>query len=396
MNKEELLEMKRTEVQGWFQKVPLADIQEGNFKEWLGWVCYVQRYPSLTAQERQVCDRIYQEVEEWLEIRFSPGINMKISEHMLTTHLNPLRVYAFPAIFYFSIQIVLAKFQDMQLKYLNFGKHACGSLTYWYRPGHGLPLVVCHGLGINLLPYLIFVRTLLANGFEGRPIFLLSFTHISMHVDERVPSSAETVACIKDLLDRWDFKGAHFIGHSFGTVVLAWMLRRARERVHCCTFIDPIVFLLYKPTLMYNFFYRAPVNPTQQLIRDFIARELFTCHSIQRSWFWHESFLEFRDLRDLYTVVVLSAQDCLIPVDAIRRSLELYKMRFSIDSELIWLESKKYGWEHAELNFGSPGARGWALVVDRMRSMELAAENRAPFRMSLRFDPIGGDVCYVT
>lgn len=350
----------------------------------------------LATEERQVCDRICEEIQEWTEFKLPPGYNPKISSQMLTTHHNPLRAYAYPAVFYFVTQIVLGQIQDVQLKYMKFVKHACGSLTYWYRPGHGLPLVVCHGLGINLLPYLIFVRTLLANGFEDRPIFLLNFTNISMHVDERVPSSAEMVACIQDLLDRWDFKKAHFIGHSFGTVVLAWMVRRAKERVQCCTFIDPIVFLMYKPTLLYNFFFRTPSNATQQLVRDFIAKELFICHSVQRSWFWHESLLEFHDLRDIHAVVVLSAQDCLIPVDAIRRGLELYKMRFSIDTEFIWLESEKYGWGHGELNFGSPGARGWALIVERLRAMEDAAAHRAPFRLSLKFDPICGDACYIS
>lgn len=315
---------------------------------------------------------------------------------MITTHHNPLRAYAYPAIYYFVTQIILGQIQDVQLKLMKFVKYACGSLTYWYRPGRGLPLVVCHGLGINLLPYLVFVRTLLANGFEDRPIFLLNFTSVSMHVDERVPSSAEMVACIQDLLDRWDFKKAHFMGHSFGTVVVSWMIRRAKDRVHCCTLIDPIIFLTYKSTLVYNFFYRKCVNATQQLIRDFISKELFICHHIQRGFFWHESLLEFYHLRDLHAVVVLSANDCLIPVDSIRRALDLYKMRFSIDTEFIWLECEKYGWGHGELNFGSAGARGWSLIVERMKAMEKAADNRAPFRLSLKFDPICGDKCHIS
>lgn len=46
---------------------------------------------------------------------------------------------------------------------------------------------------------------------------------------EDVPSSTEMVACLRDMLASWEHSSAHFIGHSFGSIVVAWMARNAKE-----------------------------------------------------------------------------------------------------------------------------------------------------------------------
>lgn len=45
--------------------------------------------------------------------------------------------------------------------------------------------------------------------------------------------------------------GAHFIGHSFGTIVLAWLVNKRPDLVKHATFLDPVCFLLMKPDIRY-------------------------------------------------------------------------------------------------------------------------------------------------
>merc|ERR1719469_1545282 len=149
-------------------------------------------------------------------------------------------------------------------------------MTYWLRRGASAstgqrsasgppPLVFCHGIGVSVLPYLHMIEDLLRWGAlpDERDVFLVSMPNISMRIQEDAPSMAETVACIVDMLDSWDVSGAHFVGHSFGSCILSWMVQRAPSRVLALTFMDPVVFMLAKPDVSYNFMYRRPASPTQ-------------------------------------------------------------------------------------------------------------------------------------
>ena len=43
---------------------------------------------------------------------------------------------------------------------------------------------------------------------------------------------------------------AIFVGHSFGTAVVAWVVKQAPELVYAALFLDPICFLLVRPLLL--------------------------------------------------------------------------------------------------------------------------------------------------
>ncbi|CAK0888286.1 unnamed protein product, partial [Prorocentrum cordatum] len=47
----------------------------------------------------------------------------------------------------------------------------------------------------------------------------------------------------------WGFASAHFVGHSFGTFLVSWMLRYQPGHVERCTFVDPVCFMLLKAEL---------------------------------------------------------------------------------------------------------------------------------------------------
>jgi pimeloyl-ACP methyl ester carboxylesterase len=115
---------------------------------------------------------------------------------------------------------------------------------------------------------------------------------------------------------------AHFIGHSFGTVVCAWVVRQAPEMVAAVTLIDPIPFLLNKADVCYNFMYREAQSAWDVVVRYMVATELYTSYFLSRCFVWHENILWPDDLDGIPTTVVLSGCDQIVPSYAIRRFLE--------------------------------------------------------------------------
>merc|ERR1712048_1173193 len=149
--------------------------------------------------------------------------------------------------------------------------------------------------------------------------------NIAMRIREDAPSMAETVACISDMLDSWDVPAAHFTGHSFGSVVLSWMVSQAPSRILALTFMDPVCFMLAKPDVAYNFMYRKPASPTQLLLYYFVSKELYIAHSLARNFFWHQCILWPEQLpAGVPTLVVLSGNDSIVPTHSVRRYLAAY------------------------------------------------------------------------
>lgn len=90
--------------------------------------------------------------------------------------------------------------------------------------------------------------------------------------------------------------GAIYIGQSFGTVVLTWLLRHQPQTVSAALLIDPVVFLIHHAALCYRFLYRPAVTGQQQLLRYFAADELHIQHYLRRHFEWHENALWLEDI----------------------------------------------------------------------------------------------------
>lgn len=267
-----------------------------------------------------------------------------------------------PCIWYFITVGVLPFITSVLFQRLGFKNYWSGTLSYWHCPPRchdpddspetrspggsctGTPVVFIHGVGLNILPYYHFVQEMMAAA-PHRTILLVSLPHISMMLHEHVPSSAEFVACISDMLSSWGFASAHFIGHSFGSLPLAWMVRRAPSLVRMATFIDPVCFLIIKPDVCHNFLYKKASTATQLLSQVLIARELFIAYSLSRNFFWFMNLLWPEDVT-MPAVVALSGQDEIVPTHSVRRYLTVYKKRHGLDSlKVLWFPDSAHG-EH--------------------------------------------------
>eukprot|EP00434_Breviolum_minutum_P005643 symbB.v1.2.004972.t3/scaffold288.1/size478366/2 len=343
----------------------VAEICRGNLAEWMAWAFFHCTPEEVPAQRRHELVQLVDEGARWAGVDFPTGYNQHVQAMRLT--MDPIPSEHRPLVYYIVTALAMPIVNTYNLEKLGFQRHRSGTLWYWLRRGRGKsagsqpPIVFCHGVGVNLLPYVHFINEVLRQVSRGRDIFLVSLPHISMRIKEDVPSSAEMVACLRDMLLSWDHTSAHFVGHSFGSIVVAWMCRNAKDTVAVATFLDPVCFLLIKPDVCYNFMYRQPETATQLLMHYFVARELYIAHSLSRNFFCRSQELQAP------CMVMLSGEDSIVPAHSVRRYLTGWMQRQGGDSfRLLWFP--KMG--HGEMNFGPVGLAACKRIVAEMMSLE--------------------------
>eukprot|EP00435_Cladocopium_sp_Y103_P027522 s1436_g6.t2 len=346
----------------------VAEIHRGNLAEWMAWAFFHCTPDEVPAQRREELVQLVDEGAKWAGVEFPTGYNPHVQAMRLT--MDPIPSEHRPLIYYIVTALAMPIVNNYNLENLGFRRHRTGTLKYWLRRGRGRssqpPIVFCHGVGVNLLPYVHFISELLRQMSKGKDIFLVSLPHISMRIKEDVPSSAEMVACLRDMLLTWDHTSAHFVGHSFGSIVVAWMCRNAQETVAVATFLDPVCFLLIKPDVCYNFMYRQPETATQLLMHYFVARELYIAHSLSRNFFWYQNLLWPEELQ-VPCMVMLSGEDSIVPAHSVRRYLTGWIERQKGDSfRLLWFPHMGHG----EMNFGPVGLAACKRIVAEMMSLE--------------------------
>lgn len=323
---------------------------------------------KVPAQRRLELVQLVDEGAKWAGVEFPRGYNPHVQAMRLT--MDPIPSEHRPLVYYIVTALAMPIVNNYNLENLGFRRHRSGTLWYWLRRGRGRsaqpPIVFCHGVGVNLLPYVHFISELLRQMPKGKDIFLVSLPHISMRIKEDVPSSPEMVACLRDMLLSWDYTSAHFVGHSFGSIVVAWMCRNAQETVAVATFLDPVCFLLIKPDVCYNFMYRQPETATQLLMHYFVARELYIAHSLSRNFFWYQNLLWPEELQ-VPCMVMLSGEDSIVPAHSVRRYLTGWIERQKGNSfRLLWFPNMGHG----EMNFGPVGLAACKRIVAEMMSLE--------------------------
>jgi pimeloyl-ACP methyl ester carboxylesterase len=355
----EIIALKRAEVSGWFlerssqRRWPahrLGEIGQDNMAEFIAWAFFHCDPKNVPESRRKEFEELMTIGYEWVDVQFPAGYNPDVKCMRLT--MDNIQAAHRPLLYYGLTAIVLPMVTERLLSARGFTRHKSGSLAYWHRPSTASmadervalepPFVFCHGIGPNVLPYLLFIDDML-NHSSRRDMFLVSLPHISWRIKEDVPSSGEMVACLSDMLASWGHESAHFIGHSFGSVPVAWMVRRAPEMVKMATFMDPVVFLLVKPDVCYNFIYRKASTPTRLIMEYFAARELYTAHSMSRNFFWFENMLWPEQLT-MPSLIVLSGKDTIVPAHSVRRYMAAFIQQHAMETlSVLWFADHTHG-----------------------------------------------------
>lgn len=389
--KSELVCLKHIELCSWFTTVhprrelcrDIHQIHRGNIEEWVlsYWFDGAESYEvkDFTPEEVDELKRLVDEVVSWAglsELRAPPQGSPECQERNPYLECFRYRSDRFPAVHRpLFVNVCTAFFFPLMghrvLSWLGFRPYRSGSMEYWFRacpaisvpksgrprliPGDFKPLVFIHGVGIGPSMCLTFLQRLVRNLGSDNPIFVCHVGGISMSFEDDVASSTEVTANIAKMLQVWGFSSAHFIGHSFGTFVLAWMIRYQRSYIDRVSFIDPVCFLTlrmlkegYELQQVRN---DSSMNTMEMFIKYFVMTELFVCNFVCRCFFWEESQLDMRDLEGLLALVVLEADDVIVQVHSVRRLVLAEQHRRArkatsvMDAsslDLLWVEAQPH------------------------------------------------------
>lgn len=186
-----------------------------------------------------------------------------------------------------------------------FRSYSVKDMSYWYHPGtvgSSLdPVVFLHGITPGWLGYARLVLSVAS----GRPIFLLDLDGIRIKsMCFRMPNPENFSHVVKAIIRRHNYQTVSIVGHSFGTISAAWIIKHNPEIVSHVTLLDPVSLLLCLPDVAYAFVYRSPRTLIEFIIYFFAAKEITISTTLHRNFYWYRNVLWFDEIPAHVGVVV--------------------------------------------------------------------------------------------
>ncbi|CAF1449162.1 unnamed protein product [Adineta steineri] len=316
----------------WFMDCPFQDIDRESIVGWLAFAFYSKNSNELEDNEYREIDLFIEKVEAQTQVKtttIKSNKNISYMKHIL----DPVRVIFRPFIFYFITDTIMNGIvARINFYFKGYQFVQIGHLQFWtcYNKSRNEeeeeePIIFFHGLGAGLLIYQPFIASLHKRFSHNRRIILISMRCVTMRYPslKDIPNMSETTESIKLIFDHYKMKKAIFIGHSYGTACLSWIVQKCPQYISRLIFIDPICFALFEPYVVYNFVYRTPYKLGHLYMYYFVCREMGISHVIGRHFWWTQNNLYIEQIRScsnkqLPTHVLLSGRDCIINAPLIR------------------------------------------------------------------------------
>lgn len=143
---------------------------------------------------------------------------------------------------------------------------------------------------------------------------------VSQKLGAQIPSSpTKFVQCIEFMLTKHGLynQGACFVGHSYGSCVITWVLQDNPQLVSSLVLIEPVCLFLYHYKVCYNFLYKTLYKPFELVARFFAAREISTALAMTRYFCWQDNMCLYEELAD-NSIIVLSQNDFIVDSERVR------------------------------------------------------------------------------
>ncbi|CAI7759376.1 unnamed protein product [Closterium sp. NIES-53] len=228
--------------------------------------------------------------------------------------------------------------------YPAYSSVAGGSVDYSEDEEEGVVFV--HGLGIGLTPYLGFIG-MMKRTYPNKKFIVAEMPHLAFRLSSASPTIDDIVAGLAEALQAQGLKRATFVGHSYGTFVLAQYVRKHFSTVAALGLMDPVCFLLCIPKTLLNMIYKTPENIMDGLRWFFCARELQVARSLSRNFDWHACMLWPEEIPRQQSVVLVGGQDQIVPSNHIKTMLTEKGVEF--------MYNEKY--QHAQVLFSDTKQR---------------------------------------
>eukprot|EP00879_Flechtneria_rotunda_P025127 GHRR01026686.1.p1 GENE.GHRR01026686.1~~GHRR01026686.1.p1 ORF type:complete len:484 (+),score=129.44 GHRR01026686.1:291-1742(+) len=326
----------------WFHGAPYEDIKRENVADLIAYAFWYKTPDDIAAEGRaHELQQMVRCMEDIWEVQLTPGHNAKLR---CMCHLwEPMKHWYRPLGFYLFMEFA-AVMGHVALLAAGFRAEHWMGMTYYTKnmcqdrqrsqvaaapPAYGAgsdqaagpPLVLLHGIGMGLIPYISMLFNMAAT---GRPVLALQFKHIAMRWVLWVPTLDEVAEVLVGILRREAVKSCCLVGHSYGTAVAARLLQQHPALIKQLCLIDPVCFTMFMPNLLRNFLYESP--KTGSMIGDFMmmsaARDLHVSATLSRRFFWTDVNL-WEEQVPADTLVVLSGKDVLMAAEEVSHNRRL-------------------------------------------------------------------------
>lgn len=291
--------------------------------ELLAWAFFYKHIGDLDKVEMEWCEYASRKVVE--DFGIDPKQRPERTGVRCIKHtLDQISVIHRPLIFYLSIY-ALRQLHGLILLARGFRRGRHQGLRYWHRlsqetssnasDGEGTePLIFFHGIGIGLVMY-----TPLLLRLPSHQQVLFEMPWISMNPWAQIPSPHEYSRWVVEALQSHGIQRCVALGHSFGSLPIAWLLRQHPSLLSRTILVDPVAMYLNLPDVCVNFLYKKPKSLSGKAMQFFGAREFGIAKTLMRHFFWTDSVL-FPEMLPDGSSVILMENDRILPVKNIYTS----------------------------------------------------------------------------
>mmetsp|Transcript_49029 Transcript_49029/g.151358 ORF Transcript_49029/g.151358 Transcript_49029/m.151358 type:complete len:470 (+) Transcript_49029:61-1470(+) len=322
------------QVQGWFLTKDREsmhsphEIGTDDFRDLIAWAFFYKAAEDLDQEESVFADHVSRKIagDFQLDQSLRPGRTGVVSvRHTLDT----IHAIHRPLFFYAAIQLLYV-LHGVLLRARGFRRGRHKGLWYWHRLSKdrrtsgptgiedGLedeePLAFFHGIGLGLVLYLPLLLRL-----QPYNQILFEMPWIAMNPFAYIPSSTEYASWVEEALRAHGVGSCTALGHSFGSLPVAWLIRQHPGRISRAVLVDPVAIFLNLPDVCVNFLYKYPRSAFGKMLRLFGAREFGIARTLMRHFFWTDSVL-FPEMLPEGSSVILMGNDRVLPVKDIYTS----------------------------------------------------------------------------
>lgn len=358
-------------LEEWFNNCDISEIYRENMSEWLysGLFNAKPESPcnqSLTQQEIQWRDdyvnSIISNIENETGHKFQKGYNHKV-KYMSAEPDAPIKSIYHPFIIYI-VLFLTQKFSDFYYYFiLKFEYQWINGLKVWYKlptknnnvenEPKPKPLLIMHGIGIYLLPYIRFIETILAKN-PNQAIICIEIPWItvtasnylgygSSYIGHKLPcESIDFVLIMSELemmlMERQNIYHQHInnqmlqlewtlCGHSYGSFIVSAIYKYCKNNenenvIPRLILIDPVSLCTSHPTTTALF--AKPASDWQTYaLQLFAVQELQISCTLSRYLAWFKFVLYPDDLihDNCNHIVCIGSKDKVIPFDIINQGI---------------------------------------------------------------------------
>ncbi|KAK9428104.1 hypothetical protein V1505DRAFT_316403 [Lipomyces doorenjongii] len=345
---EESISDHKQYISKWFMDTPITDIRKENMKDFLRWAFLNSATPDSEYDEE--LEEYVTILEGRLNLKFPPGRADNVKSLRLT--VDKVKALHRSLVWYMCIHVVdvitffsllshgfhfhhsspmrcLAVFPPRLQTLVSAHRSPVKNLTYYHRPHTArgkLPLLLIHGIGVGLYPYIDFLtelnpKTHKTEGDIG--IIAVEILQVSSRITEPVLTKEDICHQIRAILSHHGFDMVVLVTHSYGSVIATHLLHNPAmtNRIASVVVVDPITVQLHHPDVAYNFTFRKPKSANEWLLWYFGSMDMGVAHTLGRRFFWSENILWNEDLCDRHATIFLAEKDNIVHTEQVRAYL---------------------------------------------------------------------------